>query len=368
MLESIPEKHIVSENMSSASKSIPESCPAVGNYFEVVHDAGSLDNLNVHSAGVDSRTLNNEPFSELAPMQNMYSTGSYRFDQDNHMHANKLDGGVHELQKLTENSDGLLEAITNPVKMLQRSDDTSKSVSASLQPSFSQVEHAAEGLKSSAGEEPSSPKSSQYHPDLKNSNPHPVTPVSTKSSELIQSPNGAQLAHVTAVPEVTKNDGVDDVSKHGVLEQHQEPANLKNVDTDICTRDDSKRGVLEQHQDSADNLRNVVMEEKTIMEEISATSGKSEFSVKASDDENDRDLTGTSKDEFNSSGNAAPDDSSAGLLHKKNPNISSVDHEGPVKEDDTPALKDESGNQHLGSLTPSQTKDKSGETIYSFLP
>ncbi|KAM0883126.1 hypothetical protein ACQ4PT_031823 [Festuca glaucescens] len=368
MLESIPEKRIASENLSSASKSVPESCPAVGNYFEVVHDGGSLDNLNVHSAGVDSRTLNNEPFSELAPIQNIYSTGSYRFDQDNHMHANKLGGGVHELQKLTESSDGLLETITNPVKMLQRSDGTSKSVSASLQPSFSQVEHAAEGLKSSVdtsnkltiekfgiGEESSSAKSSQCHPDFKDSNPHPVTPLSTKSSELIQSPNGGQLAHVTGVPEVTKSDGVDDtdidVSKHG-LEQHQEPANLKNVgigDTNTSTGDDSKHGVLQQRQDSADNLNSAVMEEKTIMEEISAISEKSEYLVQSSDDGNDRDLTGTSKDEFNLLGNAAPDNISAGLLHKKNLNISSVNQEGPVKEDDTPALKDESGNQHLVS-------------------
>ncbi|KAM0821416.1 hypothetical protein ACQ4PT_054831 [Festuca glaucescens] len=368
MLESIPEKRIASENLSSASRSVPESCPAAGNYFEVVHDGGSLDNLNVHSAGVDSRTLNNEPFSELAPIQNIYSTGSYRFDQDNHMHANKLGGGVHELQKLTESSDGLLEAITNPVKMLQRSDGTSKSVSASLQPSFSQVEHAAEGLESSVdtsnklaiekfgiGEEPSSAKSSQYHPDFKDSNPHPVTPLSTKSSELIQSPNGEQLAHVTGVPEVTKSDGVDDtdidVSKHG-LEQHQEPANLKNVvigDTNMSTGDDSKHGVLEQRQDSADNLNSVAMEEKTIMDEISAISEKSEYLVQSSDDGNDRDLTGTSKDGFNLSGNAAPDNISAGLLHKENLNISSVNQEGPVKEDDTPDLKDESGNQHLVS-------------------
>jgi hypothetical protein len=365
MLDSIPEKRIASENLSSASKSVPESRPAVGNYFEVVHDGASLDNLNVHSAGVDSRTLKSEPFSELAPIQSIYSTGSYRFDQDNHMHANKLGGGVHELQKLTESSDGLLEAITNPVKMLQRSDGTSKSVSASLQPSFSQVEHAAEGLESSVdtssklaiekfgiGEEPSSAKSSQYHPDFKDSSPHPVTPLSTKSSELIQSPNGEQLAHVT---EVTKSDGVDDtdinVSKHGP-EQHQEPANLKNVviaDTNMSTGDDSKHGVLEQRQDSADNLNSVAMEEKTIMEEISAISEKSEYSVQSSDDGNDRDLTGTSKDGFNLSGNAAPDNISAGLIHKKNLNISSVNQEGPVKEDHTPALEDESGNQHLVS-------------------
>uniref|UniRef100_A0ACD5TMV2 Uncharacterized protein n=1 Tax=Avena sativa TaxID=4498 RepID=A0ACD5TMV2_AVESA len=369
MLDSVPAKHIVSEKLSPASKRAPESCPALGNYFEVVHDGGSLDNLNVHSAGVDSRKLNGEPFSELAPIQNIYSTGSYRFEQENHVHANKLDGGMHELQKLTESSDGLLEAITNPVKMLRRSDDTCKSVNASLQPSFSQVEHAAEGLKISAdtsnklviekfgiGEEPSSAKSSQYCPDLKNSNPHLVTPLSTKSSELIQSPNGKQLAHVTGVPEEPKGDGVDDtnidVSKHGVLEQHEEQVNLKNVvidDTNINTGDNSKLGVLEQRQDSADNKISVVMEEKTIMEEISALSGKSKCSVEASVDENARGLTGTSEDEFDSSGNVAPDNSSAGLLDKMDPDISSVNHEGPVKEDGMPALKDEPGNQHLVS-------------------
>ena len=369
ILESIPEKHIVSENLASASKSVPESCPAVGNYFEVLHDGCSLDNLNTHSAGVDSRTLNNEPFSELAPIQNIYSTGSYRFEQDNHMHANKLDGGVHELEKLTESSDGLLEAITNPVKMLQRSDDTGKSASSSLEPSFSQVEHAAEGLKSSVytsnklaiekfdiGEEPSSAKPSQYHVDLKFSNPHPVTTLSTKSSELIQSPDGKQLAHVTGFPEVTKSDGVDDtdidVSEHRVLVQHQEPANLKSAvidDKNINTGDDSKLGVLEQRQDSADHLKSVVVEEKATMEEISAISGKSGCSVEANDDENDRDLTGTSKDKFDSLGNTAPDNSSACLLNENDPNISSVNHDGPVKKDDTPALKDESGNQHLVS-------------------
>lgn len=366
MLESVPEKRTVSENFSSASKTVPESCPAVGSYFEVVHDGGSLDNLNVHSAGVDSRTLNSEPFSELAPIQNIYSTGSYRFEQDSHMHPNKLDGGMHELQKSMESSDGLLEAITNPVKMLQRSDDTGKSVSASLQPSFSQVEQAAEGLKSSVGrsnklviekfgigEEPSSAKSSKHHPDLKNSNPHPVTPLSTKTSELIQSPKGKQLAHVTGVPEVTKSDGMCDtyidVSEHALLEQHQEPANLKNVVIADTNGDDSKLGVLEQREDSADNLKSAVMEEKTVMEEISAISGKSECSVEASDDENARALTGTSKDEFDSSCNAAPDNSSAGLLHKKDPDISPVNQEGPLKENDTPALKDESENQHLVS-------------------
>ncbi|CAM0956214.1 unnamed protein product [Alopecurus aequalis] len=362
------------------------SCPAVGNYFEVVHGRGSLDNLNVHSAGVDSRTLNKEPFSELAPIQNIYSTGSYRFEQENHLHANKLDGGVHQLQKLTESSDGLLEAITNPVKMLQMSDDTGKSASASFQPSFSQVEHAAEGLKSSVdtsnklatekfgtADEPSSAKSSQYHSDLKNSNPHLVTPLSTTRSELAQSPNVKQLAHVTGVPEVTKSDGVNDtdidVSKHGVLEQHQEPVNLNFFgidDTNMDTGDDSKLGLLEQRQDSADNLKHVVVEEKTITEEISAISGKSECSVEASDDENERDLTGTSKDEFGSLGNAAPDNSSAGLLHKKDPHISSVNHDGPVKEDDTPALKDESRNQHLVSPNSgSQEKEIAPSNILS---
>uniref|UniRef100_A0ACD5TI65 Uncharacterized protein n=1 Tax=Avena sativa TaxID=4498 RepID=A0ACD5TI65_AVESA len=366
MLDSVPAKHIVSEKLSPASKSAPESCPALGNYFEVVQDGGSLDNLNVHSAGVDSRKLNDEPFSEFAPIQNIYSTGSYRFEQENHVHANKLDGGMHELQKLTESSDGLLEAITNPVKMLRRSDACK---SASLQPSFSQVEHAAEGLQISAdtsnklviekfgiGEEPGSAKSSQYCPDLKNSNPHLVTPLSTKSSELIQSPNRKQLAHVTGVPEEPKGDGVDDtnidVSKHGVLEQHEEQVNLKNVvidDTNINTGDNSKLGVLEQRQDSADNKKSVVMEEKPIMEEISALSGKSKCLVEASVVENARGLTGTSEDEFDSSGNVAPDNSSAGLLDKMDPDISSVNHEGPVKEDGMPALKDEPGDQHLVS-------------------
>ncbi|VAH18224.1 unnamed protein product [Triticum turgidum subsp. durum] len=363
MLDSVSEKCIVSEKLSSASQNTPEACPAVDNYFKVVHDGDSLDNLNIHSAGVDSDKLSNEAFSELARIQNIYSTGSYHFEQGNHMHSNKLEGGMHELQKLTESSDGLLEAITNPVKMLQMNDDTCKSASDSLQPSLSQVERGAEGHKISVdahkkiviekfgvGEEPSSAKSCQNQSDLNNSNPHPITPLSTESSELIQSPDGKQPAHVTGAPEETESDGVEDtvdVSKHGVPEQHQESVdNLKNVvmdDTNINNDVDSKLGVLEQHQDSVDNLQSVVSEEQSGREEISAVSGDLECLVEAGHDGNDRGLTGTSKDEFESSGHVAPDNSSAGLFDENGPNVSSVNHEWPVKEDDTPVLEDEPG-------------------------
>ncbi|XP_073353250.1 protein SWOLLEN 1 isoform X1 [Aegilops tauschii subsp. strangulata] len=362
MLDSVSEKCIVSEKLSSASQNTPEGCPAVDNYFKVVHDGDSLDNLNIHSAGVDSDKLSNEAFSELARIQNIYSTDSYHFEQGNHMHANKLEGGMHELQKLTESSDGLLEAITNPVKMLQMNDDTCKSASDSLQPSLSQVEHEAEGHKIlvdahkkpviknfSIGEEPSSAKSCQNQSDLNNSNPHPVTPLSTESSELIQSPDGKQPAHVTAAPEETESDGVEDtvvdVSKHGVPEQHQESVDiLKNVVMDDANISNDVE-VLEQHQDSVDNLQSVVSEEQSGREEISVVSGDFECLVEAGHDGNDRRLTGTSKDEFESSGHVAPVNSSAGLFdeNENGPNVSSVNHEGPVKEDDTPVLEDESG-------------------------
>ncbi|XP_044972240.1 uncharacterized protein LOC123439612 isoform X1 [Hordeum vulgare subsp. vulgare] len=363
MLDSVSEKCIVSEKLSSASQKTPEGCPAVDNYFKVVHDGDSLDNLNIHSAGVDSDKLSNEAFSELARIQNIYSTGSYHFEQGNHMHANKLEG-MHELQKMTESSDGLLEAITNPVKMLQMNDDTCKSASDSLQPPLSEVEHAAEGHKISVdahkkfliekfvtGEEPTSAKSCQNQSDLNNSNPRPFTPLSTESSELIQSPDGKQVAHVTEAPEETESDGVEDtivdISKHEVPEQHQESVHdLKNVvmdDTSINNDVDSKLGVLEQHQDSVDNLQCVVLEEQSGRDEISAVSGNFECLVEAGHAGNDRGLTGTSKDEFESSGHVSPDNSSALLFDKNGPNVSSVNHEGPVKEDDTPVLEDKPG-------------------------
>lgn len=373
-----------SEKLSSASKNTTESCPAVGNYFDVVHADDSLDNLSIHSAGVDSGKLNDEPFSDLAPIQNMYSTGSYHFQQDNQgsgvgvthqdseiqcMHKNKLEGGIHELQKMPESSDGLLEAITNPVKMMQRDDDTCKRASAPLQPSFSQVDAANEPETSvdtsdklviekfGMGEEPSSAKSRRSQPDMEHSNSHVITALSTESGQLIQSPNGKQLTHVTGVPEETKGGGLDDtntdVSKLGVLEQHQESVHsLKTVimdDTDMNTGEDSKLGVPEQHQDSVDNLNSVVMEEKITREEISAVSGDFEHLVETGHDENAKSATGTSKDEFDLSGDVTTGNSSAGLLDETDPNILSVNHQGPVKEDDTPALENEPVNQHLVS-------------------
>ncbi|VAH18204.1 unnamed protein product [Triticum turgidum subsp. durum] len=323
MLDSVSEKCIVSEKLSSASQNTPEACPAVDNYFKVVHDGDSLDNLNIHSAGVDSDKLSNEAFSELARIQNIYSTGSYHFEQGNHMHSNKLEGGMHELQKLTESSDGLLEAITNPVKMLQMNDDTCKSASDSLQPSLSQVERGAEGHKISVdahkkiviekfgvGEEPSSAKSCQNQSDLNNSNPHPITPLSTESSELIQSPDGKQPAHVTGAPEETESDGVED------------------------TVDVSKHGVPEQHQESVDNLKNVVMDDTPVLEDEPGTnSGPQEKEIAPLNNLSSdiisttvADTSNKSMDKLDCSGGVPSDGSPVGVLEGNDSTISSINH------------------------------------------
>ncbi|VAH06404.1 unnamed protein product [Triticum turgidum subsp. durum] len=324
MLDSVSEKCIVSEKLSSASQNTPEGCPAVDNYFKVVHDGDSLDNLNIHSAGVDSDKLSNEAFSELARIQNIYSTDSYHFEQGNHMHANKLEGGMHELQKLTESSDGLLEAITNPVKMLQMNDDTCKSATDSLQPSLSQVEHGAEGHKIlvdahkkpviknfSIGEEPSSAKSCQNQSDLNNSNRHPVTPLSTESGELIQSPDGKQPAHVIGAPEETESDGVEDT-----------------------VVDVSEHGVPEQHQESVDNLKNVVMDDTPVLEDEPGTnSGPQEKEIAPlSNLSSDiisttvADTSNKSMDKPDCSGGVPSDGSPAGVLEGNDSTISSINH------------------------------------------
>ncbi|XP_006662055.1 uncharacterized protein LOC102709312 isoform X2 [Oryza brachyantha] len=377
-LESVSERCIVSGR--SSSKNTSENCPDVGGYFDVVHDDDSLDNLNIHSDAVDSRKLNNEPFSDLAPLQNIYATSPYHFEQDNkesgvgvttqgseicHMNENK--DGLHDLQNLSgatqhlgasnltsevsneallsESSDGLLEAITNPVKMVHRNDDTSKRPNATLQPSFLQVEHAAEGIKGSidrigepaikkfgASEEPNSAKSHQVEPDLKNSNTHVVNPLPTKCSEFVQSPKGTQLAHVTGVSEETKYGSMDDAN--------------------LSTSDDSKLGRLEQHQDS-------VMEEKTTKGEISHVSGKVVHIVKSGHGEKVTVSTSTADDKFDSSGNAVPGNSSACLPDEKDSSIYSVNHEVSFKEGAVPALKDDPGNQYFAPPNSGHQEKKS---------
>ncbi|XP_062205069.1 uncharacterized protein LOC133907076 isoform X2 [Phragmites australis] len=372
VLESVAEKCIVSEKLSSCSNNASESCPVVANYFEAVHDDRSLEKLNVPSAEVDSRKLNNEPFPELAPLQNIYVTDSYHFEQDNqeseggitpqhskicHINENKVEGGLHKLQNLScsgqpsnlssqvgnetlssESSVGLLEAITNPVKMLHRNDDTCKRVSGTLQPSFSPVQHAAEGLKRSIDRNnelvvkefvigSNSALSNQSEPNSRNFNPHLVTSLSTESSKLIQSPK-RKLAHATGVPEEIKNAGSDN--------------------THIFSGDESKLGALEHHQDSVDNLKSGDTEEKTVREEMSAVSDNIEQMVENNHDENAAGATGTSKDKFDSSEHTAPGTFSADTFDtSEDPNIPSVNREGSLKESDTPALEEEPENKLL---------------------
>ncbi|XP_062200377.1 uncharacterized protein LOC133903048 isoform X2 [Phragmites australis] len=366
VLDSVAEKCIVSDKLSSSSNNTSESCPAAGGYFKVVHDDHSLDKLSVPSAEVDSRKMNNEPFPELAPLENIYVTDSYHFEQDNqesevsitqdskicHINENKVEGGLHELQNLSctgqplgavklssqvsnetllsESSDGLLEAITNPIKMLHRNDDTCNRVSSTLQPSFPPIQHAAEGLKSSVDRNnelikefaigSNSALSNQSEVDTRNSNPHLVTSLSTESSKMIQSPK-KNFAHATGVPEETKNAWANS--------------------TNIFSGDESKLRVLEHHQDSVDNLKSGAMEEKTIREEMSAVSGNIEQMVESGHEENATGATGTSKDKFDSSERTAPDNFSADKLDTSEvPNIRLVNHEGSFKEGDTPASEE----------------------------
>ncbi|KAL6642693.1 hypothetical protein ACP70R_020874 [Stipagrostis hirtigluma subsp. patula] len=392
VLEPVAEERIASEKLSSASNNTSESCPAAENYFEAVHGDHSLEKLNVTSAEVDSGKLNSEPFPELAPLQNIYVTDSYHFEQDNqesdvgitsqdskvcHVDEHKVHGGLHELHNLTctgqplsavnlssqagnetllpESSDGLLEAITNPVTMLQRNDDMTKRV-GTLQPSFSQVQHAEEGSKSSvdrsnklgvkeftAGEESGSAPSHQSEPDSRNSSPHLITSLSTESSKLIQSPE-RKLAHATDVPEETKSARVDS--------------------TNISRGDESKVGMSEHHQDSVDNLKVGAMEEKTITEEIPEVSANIEKMVESGHEENTTGSTGTSKDKIDASGSIAHGNYSAGFLDDKEPNISSVNHEEP-KECDSPALEQEPENQHLVLPTSAPQEKMPAQSISS---
>uniref|UniRef100_A0A0D9XME6 Agenet-like domain-containing protein n=1 Tax=Leersia perrieri TaxID=77586 RepID=A0A0D9XME6_9ORYZ len=383
-LESVSERCIV-RGRSSSQKNTPESCPDVGSYFEAVHVDDSLDNLNIHTDGVDSRKLDNEPFSDLAPLQNIYATSSYHFEQDNQesgvpvttqgteiCHVKENKDGLHGLQNfsctsqhlvasdltsevsnaalLSESSDGLLEAITNPVKMLHKSDDTSKRASATLQPSFLQVEHAAEGIQDSidrsnepaiekfgSGEEPNSAKSDRVEPDLKNSNPHLVVSLETKSGEFIQSPKGKQLDHVTEGSEDTKYDRVDDAN--------------------LSTSDDIKH--REQNEDSVDNPSGGVMEEKTVRGEISAVSMNTVHIAKSGHGEKGTVSTSATNDKFDSLDNVVPGISSACLPVERDPSISSVNHEMALKEGDVSALEHDPATQHFAPPNSGHQEKKS---------
>ncbi|CAN6311918.1 unnamed protein product [Urochloa humidicola] len=350
----VAEKCIASEKLSS-SNNTSGSCPAVGNFFEAVHDDRSLDKLNIPSAEVDSRNLNNEPFTELAPLQNMYVTDSYHFEEDNkgsevdvtphdskicHIDQNKV-GGLPELQRLScagqslgavnlssqvsnetllsESSDGLLEAITNPVKLHMSDSTCNRVINNCLPPSFSPRQHGPEGLSSSVdrsnelvtiefGIGSNSAPSHQSEAETQNSNPHLVSSLSPKR----------KVADATCVPEETKNAGASST----IIS---------------CTGDESKLGALEHHQDSVDNLKGGAMEGTASGEKINAVSGNMELIVENDHEEN---ATGTSKDKANSSDSLAPENFPADSFNaSEDPNIS-------FKERDTP-LEEEPENTHL---------------------
>lgn len=354
--DSVAEKCIAGEKLSS-SNNTSGSCPAVGSYFGAGHDDRSLDKLNVPSAEVDSKNLNNEPFPELAPLQNIY-TDSYHFKEDSkeseagvtpqepkfcYTNENKVESGLQELQSLScagqpnetllsESSDGLLEAITNPVKMLHRSDDTCNKVNSTLQPSFPAVQHGTEGLKSSVHRSNelvvkefssglNSLLSHQSEADPRNSNSYPVSSVSPKS----------KIADSTCVPEETKNAGGNS--------------------TNSC--DESKHDVLEHHQDSGDNQKSGDMREEITGEEMPAESGNIEQMIENDHEENATNATGTSKDRVADTFNASED-----------PNIPPLNHESSFEEHELPALREEPKSTNL-LLSTSGLQEKISASVIS---
>lgn len=370
-----------SEKLSS-SNNTSGSCPAVGNYFEAVHDNRSLDKLNAPSAEVDSQNLNNEHFRELAPLQSIYVTNSYHFEQDRkesevdittqdseirHINENKIEGGLHELQNLScagqplgtvnlssqvsnetllsESSDGLLEAITNPVKMLHRSDGTCNRVNSILQPSFSPMQSGTEALKSS---DHSSNELIVKEFDIGSNSglSHQCEADSRNSTCLVSSLSPERLVADAAggVPEETNNAG----------------ASSTNI---CCTGDESKPGVSEHHQDSVENLKSCAMEEKTNGEEMPAVPGNIEQMVENDNDENATRVPCTSKDEDCSS--IIPGNLSADTFNpSEDLNIPSVNHEGSFKEHDTPALGEEPENTH-SVLSTSGPREKMSAPVIS---
>ncbi|AQL05572.1 G2484-1 protein [Zea mays] len=389
--DSVAEKCLTGEKLSS-SNNTPGSCPTVGNYFGAGHDDNSLDKFNVPSAEVDSKKLNNESFPELAPLQNIY-TDSYHFKKDIkeseavvtpqdskfcHINENKVEGGLQELQNLScagqslgavnlssppsnetllsKSSDGLLEAITNPVKMLHRSDDTCHKVNITLQPSFLAVQHGTEGLKSSVHRSnelvvkefsigSNSLISHQSEADPRNSNPHPVSSVSPKS----------KITDATCVPEETNN--------------------TETNSTNTCyTYDESKHVVLEYNQGSVDKLKSGDMGEKATGEEIPAVSGSIEQMIEnyheenATDEKDLRTSTVNNEEPFKEGTKSA-------LGDQENDGISPGSEQGgempavpmdsniAVYSDTVSATEKEKYKDHpnsLGSLTTGGTQDKSG--------
>ncbi|TVU31701.1 hypothetical protein EJB05_23399, partial [Eragrostis curvula] len=386
---SMDEKGIVNEKFSSHKTS--ESSPAADNYFEAVHDDRSLNRLNMPSAELGSGKLNNEPFPELAPLRSIYVTDSYQFDHVNqdsevgvpqdskicHIKENKVEGGLLDVQNLSRtgqplgpvnlsnqvsnehllpgSSDGLLEAITNPVQMLQRIDDTCKTVSETLQPSFSPLQHTAKGMKSSADMSndlvdkefdsgSNSALSHQSEPNLRNSNPHHVASLSIESSKMNPSPK-RNLDLATSVPEETKNAGADG--------------------TDLFIGDESKHRVLGDHKHSVDKPKIGAMEENKIREDMSEVSGNIKKMVGFDHEENTTGVTGTTNNNFDSSDNIAPDNHSADSFHtSEDPNIPSVNHEKLLKEGDTPALEERPENTHL-VLSSSGPQENSSASLIS---
>ncbi|PWZ52224.1 hypothetical protein Zm00014a_032973 [Zea mays] len=348
-VDSVGEKCIAGEKLSS-SNNTPGSYPAIDNYFGAGHDDRSLDKLNIPSTGVDSKNLNNEPFPELAPLQNIY-TDSYHFKEDTteseagvtpqdskfrHINENKVEGGLQELQSLScagqslgavnlssqasnetllsESSDGLLEAITNPVKMLHRSDDTCNKVNSTPQPSFSAVQHGTEGLENSVHRSnefvvkefsigSNSLLSHEPEADPKFFNPHPISSLSPKS----------KISDATCVPEETKNVGSNSINT-------------------CCTGDESKHVVLENRQYSVDNLKSGDMGEKMSGEEIPAVSGNIDQMIENGHEEKAANATGVSSVD------------SPALLAEKDLNMSTVNTEEPFKE----GVKSALGDQHNG--------------------
>ncbi|KAG0550248.1 hypothetical protein BDA96_01G323300 [Sorghum bicolor] len=368
--DSVAEKCIAGEKLSS-SNNTSGSCPAAGNYLGAGHDDRSLDKLNAPSAEVDSKNLNNEPFPELAPLQNIY-TDSYHFKKDIKeseagvtqdsefclTNENKVEGGLQELHNLScagqpnetllsESSDGLLEAITNPVKMLHRSDDTCNKVNSTHQPSFSAVQHGTEGLKSSVHRSNelvvkefsiglNSLLSHQSEADPRSSNSHPVSSVSPES----------KIDDATCVPEETKNDG----------------GNSTNT---CCTGDESKHVVLEHHQDSVDNQKSGDIGGKITGEEIPAVSGNIEQMIENDREENATNATGTSKDKVGPSDSIAPENFAADTLNaSEDPNIPSLNHERSFEEHELPALREEPKSTNL-LLSTSGLQEKISASVIS---
>jgi hypothetical protein len=260
--------------------------------------------------------------------------------------AVNLSSQVSNETLLSESSDGLLEAITNPVK-LHRSDGTCNIVNSTLEPSFSPVQHGTEGLSSSVdrsnelivnefGIGSTSALSHRSEADSRNSNPHLVSSLSPKR----------KVTDATDVPEETMNAG----------------ASSTNIS---CTGDESKLEVLEHHKDSVDNLESGAMEEKT-MEKIPVVSGNMEQMVENNHEENASGATGTSKDKVDSSDSIAPENSSADAFNaSEDPTIPSINHEGSFNERDTPGIEEEPESSHLVLSTSGPHEKMSAPVISS---